>query len=286
MRILVLDAYPREGREALRAAGGTEAGALYRRMLRRIDPRLEVEVAHPADPGAALPPGSTLADFSGAVWTGSSLTIHHEHDPRVRRQVDLARALLETGVPCFGSCFAAQLAAVATGGACARNPRGREFGVARRIALSAAGRGHALYRGKPAVFDAFTSHADEVVKLPAGAKLLASNDFSRVQAVHVEHGRASFQALQYHPEYDPREVAALCRLRRDELVAEGRFESAGAADRYAAQLEALHASPEDEALTAALPAEAALLDEGARTAEVRNWLETGVRPGLRRAPVR
>lgn len=276
MRILVLDAYPREAREALRAAGGTEAGALYRGMLQRIDPALEVDVLHPADPDAALPSGAALADFAGAAWTGSSLSIHHERDPRVRRQVELARALLQAGVPGFGSCWAAQLAVVAAGGACAPNPRGREFGVARAVALSDAGRAHPLFRGKPAIFDAFTSHADEVVTLPPGATLLASNDFTRVQAVHVRHGRASFQALQYHPEYDPREVAALCRLRREELVAQGRFESAEAADRYAAGLEALCGSGVEPELAAALPAEAALVDEGPRTLEVRNWLEAEV----------
>jgi len=35
-RLLVLDAYAPEGRAAVRAAGGTEAGALYERMLRRL----------------------------------------------------------------------------------------------------------------------------------------------------------------------------------------------------------------------------------------------------------
>ena len=33
LRLLVLDAYAPEGRAALRAAGGTLAGELYRRML-------------------------------------------------------------------------------------------------------------------------------------------------------------------------------------------------------------------------------------------------------------
>ena len=38
LRLLVLDAYAPEGRAALEAAGGTEAGQLYQRMLIGLAP--------------------------------------------------------------------------------------------------------------------------------------------------------------------------------------------------------------------------------------------------------
>ncbi|MGH0029879.1 MAG: type 1 glutamine amidotransferase [Myxococcota bacterium] len=280
MRLLVLDAYPREGREALAGAGGTEAGRLYARLLRAIEPAAEIDVATPADADAALPRGAALGDFDGAVWTGSSLTIHRADDARVRRQVDLARALLSAGVPNFGSCWAAQLAVVAGGGECGANPRGREFGVARRIEATTAGRDHPLYRGKPPLFDAFTSHADEITRLPEGATRLAGNDFSAVQAVDVAFPRARFWAVQYHPEYDPHEVASLCRLRRQELVDQGTFPDAAAADAYVDDLEALHAG-RAPARPETLSAEIRLLDVAERTVEVRNWLDRQVRPTSR-----
>lgn len=277
MRLLVLDAYPREGREALRRAGGTEAGRLYARMLRRLRPDADVDVAHPADADPRLPRGVSLADYDGAAWTGSSLSVTARDDPRVGRQIALARALCRARVPSFGSCFAAQLAVVAAGGSCAPSPKGREFGVARRVRLSAAGRAHPLFVGKPERFDAFTSHADEIVTLPPGARRLAGNDFSRVQAVEVVHEGGRFLALQYHPEYDPAEVAALARLRRDELVDQGTFEDGPAADRFVARLEALARDPAARGAARALGVGDDLLDEAVRTREVRNWLEHEVR---------
>jgi GMP synthase (glutamine-hydrolysing) len=237
LRLLVLDAYTAEGRAALRGAGGTEAGELYARMLRRLAPEAQIEIAYPADAASDLPAEMSLREFDGMAWTGSSLTIHRDDDPRVTRQIEFARAAFRAGVPSFGSCWAAQLAVVAAGGRCAANPKGREFGVARRIELSAAGRSHPLYAGKPARFDGFTSHQDEVVGLGRGASLLASNAWSRVQAVSVEHGAGRFWAVQYHPEYDPHEVASLCRLRADELVAQGTFVDRGAADAFIDRLE-------------------------------------------------
>jgi len=271
-RVLVLDAYAPEGRAALASAGGTEAGLLYARMLRALAPDVRVEIAYPADPTPELPSHADLAGYDGIAWTGSSLTIHHVDDPRVARQIALAAGAYRAGVPSFGSCWAAQLAVAAAGGRCARSPHGREFGIARRIALSARGRGHPLFAGKPDVFDAFTSHEDEVATLATGAERLAGNDWSRVQAVDVGHAAGRFWAVQYHPEYDLHEVASLCRLRRDELVAQGSFADAAAADAWIERAEALHASPGDAALAAELDVGADLLDPAVRAREVANWL--------------
>ena len=271
LRLLVLDAYAPEGRAAVRGAGGTEAGLLYARMLQRLAPGARVEIAYPADPHPELPAAADLAGYDGLAWTGSSLTIYAD-DPRVARQLELARAAYRAGVPAFGSCWAAQLSVVAAGGRCARSPRGREFGISRRIALSDEGRRHPLFAGKPAVFDGFTSHEDEVVALTAGAARLAGNDWSRIQAVSVEHAGGRFWAVQWHPEYDLHEVASLCGLRAGELVAQGRFASRADADAWIERAEALHASPHDAGLARELGVGPELLDADLRTREVANWL--------------
>jgi GMP synthase (glutamine-hydrolysing) len=277
LKLLVLDAYAQAGRAALREVGATEAGPLYAALLGRLVPDAQIDVACAADPDPGLPVGVALSDYDGAVWTGSSLTIHHEQDPHVTRQINLARSLLAAGVPCFGSCWAAQVAVTANGGSCAANPKGREFGIARRIELSAAGREHPLFEGKPAHFDAFTSHVDEVRELPAQTDLLASNDWCRVQAVDVPAGAVDFWAVQYHPEYDAAEVAALTRLRADELVAQGTFADRPAADAFARDLDEIASDP-----TSPKAAERGfgddLLDESIRTREVANWLRHRVRP--------
>ncbi|MDJ0866181.1 MAG: type 1 glutamine amidotransferase [Myxococcota bacterium] len=272
LRLLVLDAYAPDGRQELRDGGCTEAGALYARVLRELAPGARIDVLYAADGEAALPPGAALEGYDGAVWTGSSLTIHREGDARVTRQVEWARALLDAGVPGFGSCWAAQLATVATGGRCAASPRGREFGVSRKIELSAEGRAHPLYAGKPAVFDAFTSHADEIVELPAGAALLASNRWSRVQALEVGRGESRFWAVQYHPEYDLREIARLGRVRAAWLVEQGSFRDPAAVGDWADRLEALHDDPTRTDLAYGLGLDEDVLDPAVRLREVSNWL--------------
>jgi len=280
LHFLVCDAYPREGRDGLQRAAATLAGKLYERLLRRLEPDAAIDILYPADVDVALPSGTVLADYDGVVWTGSSLTIYHDDDPRVRRQIELARAAFEAGVPSFGSCWAAQLSVVAAGGRCAANPKGREFGVSRRIVLTAEGRAHPMYRGKPPIFDAFTSHADEVTVLPPSAHLLASNDFSSVQAVAVE-SRGAFWAVQYHPEYDLHEIARLCVFRADELVRQGTFSDRNEAEEFVEQLETLHRDPTRDDIRRSLGVDGSLLDGTQRTIETHNWIEFLVKPGLR-----
>jgi len=275
-RLLVLDAYAPEGRRALSDSGGTPAGELYTKLLQEIVPGARIDIGFAADADPAIPVGTGVGDYDGAVWTGSSLTIHAEGDERVRRQVDLARSLLGAGVPCFGSCWAIQLAALAGGGACGPSPKGREFGVARDIQLAEAGRAHPLFRGKPTRFDALASHADEVTGLPAGSLLLATSPFSDVQAAVIPVGRTTFQAVQWHPEYDLHEIACLARLRADELAAQGSWKSPADVSDWADDLETLHGDPSRQDLAE----RHALLDPGLgddlRHIEVRNWLEAVV----------
>ena len=280
----MLDAYARDGRSALSDAGGTEAGPLYAQLLDRLAAgcqlAVEIDIAHPADSDDDVPSRDDLSRYDGAVWTGSSLSVLAADDAPVRRQIELARALLTSAVPNFGSCWAAQLAVVAAGGSCEANPKGREFGISRQIALSEKGRSHPLYSDKAPVFDAFTSHADHIAKLPARGSVLASNGFSPVQAVAVEHApsAAPFWAVQYHPEYDLHEVASLCRLRADELVAQGVFRDGQAAKRTVDAYESLHRDPTQEDLALEFDIPADLLDAEQRTLEVRNWLASQIAP--------
>lgn len=270
-RLLILDAYDEPGRAGLLRAGATQAGELYRRRIAALDPHAQLDVIEFSTAGFVLPSGVGLADYDGAVWTGSSMTVHHD-TPAVRSQLEFARALYVAAIPSFGSCWAAQIAITAAGGRCEPNPKGREFGVARKIGLTEAGRAHPMYRGKPAVFDGLTSHEDHIVELPPSATLLAGNAFSPVQAVVVAHERGSFWAVQYHPEYELVDVAALSIARQAQLIAQGSLHDEADAARWRAELLALHEQPSRADLRFRLAIDDDVLDPAVRMRELENWL--------------
>jgi len=274
-RILVIDGNVAEIRARLTAALGYDSGEGYARVLRRIDPNLRVDIVRAAD-GAELPAGAGLESYQGVTMTGSALNIYNGGPP-VARQIELAKAVFAAGVPFFGSCWGLQVAVTAAGGEVRANPRGRGFGFARRKTLSESGKQHRLLAGKPAAFEAPTVHRDEIAALPSGAATLATNDFG-VQAASFTHGRGTFWGVQYHPEYDYADIAAVAERYGQILVTEGIFRDVPALAAFAAELRTLQAKPADAPLLWKHGLGPAMRSESLRLAEIRNWLEAEVRP--------
>jgi GMP synthase (glutamine-hydrolysing) len=135
-----------------------------------------------------------------------------------------------------------------------------------------------MYAGKADVFDAMTFHRDVVATLAPGTTVLAANAVSAVQAVEIRCGTAVAWAVQYHPEYPLREVAAIVRRSGINLVNEGFFPDTGALTRYAAELDALDRNPDDEALAQRHGVDGAVLDKPMRVRELVNWIEHLVLP--------
>lgn len=274
-RILVIDGNVAEIRVRQVAALGYDSGTGYARVLHRLDPSLRIDIVTAAD-GAALPAGVALESYHGVTMTGSALNIYNGGVP-VTRQVELAKEVFAAGVPFFGSCWGLQVAVTAAGGEVRANPRGREFGFARRILLSDAGREHPLFAGKPLAFEAPTIHRDEIASLPAGAATLAANDFG-LQAASFSFGRGTFWGVQYHPEYDYIDIASAAERYGQTLVTEGMFFDLAALQSFAGELRALQANPSDSGLLWKHGLGPAMRSEGLRLLEIRNWLRANVLP--------
>jgi GMP synthase (glutamine-hydrolysing) len=280
-RFLVVDGYKKKDRDDLAADGMAVAADLFVAMLHKFEPKSHCDVLFPSDPDETLPAGLTLSDYDGIAWTGCNLTIYDDV-PEVRSQIELARTGFSSGTPSFGSCWATQIAISAAGGVCRANPNGREMGLARKISLTPEGRAHPMYEGKASVFDAFTSHVDEVTHLPAGAVVLAANAFTSVQAVSIVHQGGVFWSPQYHPEFDLHEMARLTYCRLDKLMDLGFFADREAGETYVNHLESLHQDPERDDIAWMLGIDDDIMNEEVRLMEVRNWIERLVRPTMQR----
>jgi GMP synthase (glutamine-hydrolysing) len=278
-RILVIDGNRAATREQQVAVGGEPTGEGYVRTLQSLT-AVSCDIVRPADGEVRFDPGSGLESYDGVAITGSALNVY-EGGAHVERQIELARAVFAAGVPFFGSCWGLQVAVAAAGGRVRPNPRGREFGFGRRIELSEAGRAHAMFAGKPHVFEAITVHRDDITELPAGACVLAENEMG-VQALELRHGRGTFWGVQYHPEYSFGEIAATALRYGTTLVEEGLFATPAELEAYVGELRALMRDPHDRRLTWKHGLGPALQEESVKLAELRNWLEGQVLPYARR----
>jgi GMP synthase (glutamine-hydrolysing) len=274
-RVLVIDGNEAATRARHVACGGTPSGEGYAATLKRLKPEVDCDIVRPADEEPKLPEGMALKDYAGAVITGSALNVY-DRSPGVQRQIELVRAVFDAGVPSFGSCWGLQVGVTAAGGTVVRNPRGREFGFGRRITLTTAGRDHAMFQGKPEVFEAPTVHVDTVASLPTHATPLAHNDMG-LQAAEIKlRNGATFWGVQYHPEYNVAEIAAMARRYGETLIRDGLVQDQAELDQLARDLVALNQRPDDARLAWRFGVGSSVTDAGLRLAELRNWLEKQV----------
>jgi len=157
-----------------------------------------------------LPPG--LASAAGVILSGSPASVT-ERAPWMLALEAVLRELVARNRPLLGICFGHQIVAQALGGEVARNPRGREIGTVtvRRLADDP------IFHRLDPTFAANATHVDTVVRLPPGARVLATTALDDVAAYAL--GRA--RCVQFHPEIHGSAMRALIELRRSTLEAEG-----------------------------------------------------------------
>jgi GMP synthase (glutamine-hydrolysing) len=274
LRFLVVEGNVAADRETYRQGFGKTAGESYADALRALAPDAVCEIFCPADVGAN--PAAGLSDYDGVAVTGSALNLY-DGGPAIERQIELARAVFASRTPFFGSCWGLQVACAAAGGRVLKNPRGREIGIARGIAPTEAGRGHPLLRGRPLAYEALCSHLD-IVELPACGAALAANDLAPVQAAEIVYEGGVFWGVQYHPEYDFAEVAAIVERRTGALAREGFVRDEAEARAYARDLRALDGEPAPADVAWRLGATASVLTSDSRRLELANFIEARVRP--------
>ena len=278
-RLLIIEGNSPQSLTEHIAVGGTPAHQGYSNLMRELMPGSIVDTCHPGDPGATLPDGESLAGYDGIAITGSSLHIY-QGGPSVTRQVELVRAALATGTPLFGSCWGLQVITAAAGGSVRKNPKGREIGFGRGIRLTEAGRKHPMYAGKLDVFNAPTVHLDEVETLAPGTTVLATNAMSEVQSAEIRTNGSVAWAVQYHPEYPLREVAAIVRRIGTRLIEEGFFADAADINAFSHDLDTLDRDPDCKRLAWRHGISKNILDRKLRVSEVANWVEFQVLPML------
>ena len=137
-----------------------------------------------------------IHDFSGFVIAGS----HHnvtEQPGWMPTLINWLYEIKESGNPVLGICFGHQILAHAFGGKVDFSKAGRELGSA-EIQKSPAANHDPLIKNLPEVFVANESHGQSVLRLPAGAVHLASNQHSKNQAFRL--GK-NIWGVQFHPEF-------------------------------------------------------------------------------------
>ncbi len=277
LRLLVVEGNTAEARERHLDISGRTPSEAYAGVLKELAADAVVDICFPADPGANIPDKDGVTGYDGVAITGSALNLWRA-EPASMRQVELARAVFQAGVPFFGSCWGLQVASVAAGGEVRLNPNGREMAISRKIALTNAGRSHPMHHGRPLAFDAPTVHMDAIAVLPGEIIVTATNAATPVQAAEIRSEGGVFWGVQYHPEYTLQDVAATLARYNGRLIEEGFYASTTELQAHIAGIESLHRDPAQPGLAWRLGIDRDILDPAQRLCEIANWITDQVRP--------
>lgn len=151
---------------------------------------------------------ASLAECEAYVVTGSKHNSFDE-DPWIMRLKSLIRDLFDAHTPLLGICFGHQVIAHALGGRAAKSEKGWGAGIYKSYICE--GLDCPWMDEGVAEYNLVVSHQDQVIKLPEGATLLASNDFCENSAYFIDNRVLSFQG---HPEFTIDYAKALLQSRQ------------------------------------------------------------------------
>ena len=149
------------------------------------------------DTESSFPDDLITRDYTHVIHSGSSLSIN-KPAPFTAKAVRYIRDARDAGVAQFGICYGHQLVCLALVGqnAVQASPNGMEAGWG-AVTFTDQGMERLGVRQREVVWQ---SHFDEVIELPDGSILLATNDHTLVQAfINLD---LKILGTQFHPEFD------------------------------------------------------------------------------------
>ncbi|MDS1029810.1 glutamine amidotransferase [Bacillota bacterium LX-D] len=155
--------------------------------------------------------------ISGAIITGSHAMVTEEEEWS-EYVAEWLPNIPSGSLPVLGICYGHQLLAHAFGGQVGYHPGGMEFGTV-DIQLTEEGQKDQLLGFLPNNFLGHVAHTQTVLKLPAGAKLLAQNEFESHHSFVV---RGNIWGVQFHPEFNAGITSAYIDEQKQELIEAGR----------------------------------------------------------------
>lgn len=150
--------------------------------------------------------------------TGSLASVY-DSLPWIAPLENFVHKIHSAGQKLLGICFGHQLVAQVLGGRVCLSDKGWGVGIAENQIILAADWMQPACR----TFNTLVSHRDQVIELPAGAKVLAGSEFCPFYL--MQYGE-SILTIQGHPEYTRPYLMDVLKLRRGTTMPEDRVDQA------------------------------------------------------------
>ena len=186
--------------------------AMFETLFLAVDSKIEFSVYRVIDDVYPV----AIDECDAYLITGSKSSAY-DNDPWIKKLSEYIVSLYKQNKKLIGICFGHQIIAYALGGLAEKSDKG--WGVGNVVSNN---QNQPWMHTEKKQFSLLVSHQDQVTKLPADAKLIASNEFCPNASFQIADYILTFQG---HPEFSKDYLKYLMNKRRD-LIGKEKYNKA------------------------------------------------------------
>ena len=253
LNILIVEGNNPEDSSVFIKAAKASCSENLKNLVQKIEPSAEVKIINPSKGNETTEALDNIDQYHGIIFTGGAMRINEMTD-EIKKHINFASNCFKHGKKILAICWGLQVCSTAAGGKVGPAKNGAHIGIATDVKINDQGKKNLIYKNKRDIFTTPAFNFDEVIELPEGAELLASDSINRVMAIYFKSGQSEIWGLQYHPDYEYWQMVNLSNARKDRLLNNNIFKNEDEFEKHVKYIE------EQD------------LDFNNRTHEVRNWL--------------
>ncbi|MDC0518214.1 type 1 glutamine amidotransferase [Candidatus Pelagibacter sp.] len=255
LNILIVEGNNPEGSKIFIKAVGSTAADNLKNLVLKLEPKSNIKIINPEKDEETKYVLQNINEFNGIIFTGGAMRINDMTDD-IKKHIDFASNCFNYNKKILAICWGLQVCSTAAGGKVLPAKNGAHIGIASDVKINSEGQKNIIYKNKKIKFSTPAFNFDEVIEIPEGAILLASDDINRIMGVYFKSRNSEIWGLQYHPDYEYSQMISLSNERKDKMIANKNFKSESDFQDHMNYIK-----DEDKKL-----------DFENRTCEVRNWL--------------
>ena len=256
LNILIVEGNNPKDSEVFIKAAKASCSENLKNIVTKLEPSSKVTIINPTNDNQTKEALENMSAYNGIIFTGGAMRINDMTD-EIKKHINFATDCFKYNNKILAICWGLQVCSTAAGGKVAPGKNGAHIGIATDIEINESGKNNPIYKNKKQKFNSPAFNFDEVVELPKGATLLASDKINNNMSVYFKSGNSEIWGLQFDPDYEYWQMINLSNARIDRMIANNYFKDKETFKKHIDLIKS----------------EEKKLDFINKTHEIRNWLD-------------
>ena len=256
LNILIVEGNNPKDSEVFIKAAKASCSENFKNIVTKLEPSSKVTIINPVNDNETKEALGNMSQYDGIIFTGGAMRLNDMTD-EIKKHINFASNCFKYNNKILAICWGLQVCSTAAGGKVAPGKNGAHIGIAIDVEINENGKNNPIYKNKKHKFNTPAFNFDEVIELPRGATLLASDKVNNNMGVYFKSGNSEIWGLQYHPDYEYWQMVNLSNARFDRMIANNYFKDEEAFKKHIDLIKS----------------EEKNLDFINKTYEIQNWLD-------------